>query len=187
MLQRLMNDHKHIAVLLNLLKGKYQKLSEGEPVNFCLVRDVVEYMQEYTEHSHHPVEDIVYEYYVGKFAKEESTKRLTEEHHKVVAASAALASTLNLILNDIVVAKEKLVQELRDYVTLQEQHLLYEEEHIFPKLQRKLTASDWQQIEQNCALKLIEDPLFSSNDQMFDELRQYIQTIEPSSAATLSH
>ncbi|MDF0534458.1 hemerythrin domain-containing protein [Shewanella yunxiaonensis] len=187
MLQRLMNDHKHIAVLLNLLKGKYQKLAEGEQVNFCLVRDVVEYMQEYADHSHHPVEDIVYEYYVGKFAKEESTKRLTEEHGKVVAASAALASTLNLILNDIVVAKEKLVQELRDYVTLQEQHMIYEEEYIFPKLQRKLTESDWEQIERNCALKLIDDPLFSSDDQMFDELRQYIQTVEPTSGMSLGH
>ncbi|MFQ6371299.1 hemerythrin domain-containing protein [Shewanella sp. YIC-542] len=187
MLSRLMNDHKHIAVLLNLLKAKYQKLSDGERVNFCLVRDVVEYMQEYAEHSHHPVEDIVYAYYVEKFAKDESTKRLSEEHHKVVAASAALAATLNLILNDIVVAKEQLVQELRDYVTLQEQHMLYEEDYIFPKLQRELTDDDWAQIQQSCAQQLVEDPLFSSDDQTFDELRQYIQTVDPASAVNLQH
>lgn len=34
MLKRLMHDHKHIAVLLNVLKNKQMKLAEGEAINF---------------------------------------------------------------------------------------------------------------------------------------------------------
>ncbi|MCH1925441.1 hemerythrin domain-containing protein [Shewanella sp. C32] len=180
MLPRLHNDHKHIAVLLNLLKGKYQKLADGESVNFGLVRDVVEYMQSYTEHSHHPLEDIIYEYYLERFARKDSTKRLSQEHQKLVDASTTLATTLNLILNDIVVAKEKLIEDLKAYVTMQEEHLRYEEEHIFPLLEKTMTADDWQRVESTCSEKLVDDPLFTnSDDVVFEELRGYIQTVEP--------
>ncbi|BCV37487.1 MULTISPECIES: hemerythrin domain-containing protein [Shewanella] len=179
MLQRLMNDHKHIAILLKLLKGKYQKLAEGEHVNFNLVRDVVEYMQGYAEHSHHPLEDIIYDYFLIKESRTEPTRRLEQEHQKLIDASSTLMATLNLILNDVVVAKEKLVTELKEYVDLQEKHMLYEEREIFPLLAKSLQDEDWQKIQSMCELKLIEDPLFSSDDnQLFDELRNYIHTAD---------
>ncbi|QSX34736.1 hemerythrin domain-containing protein [Shewanella avicenniae] len=182
MLQRLQNDHKHIAVLLNLLKGKYQKLADGETVNFALVRDVVEYMQGYTEHSHHPLEDIVYEYYLERFARQDSAQRLSTEHQKLVDSSSALAATLNLILNDIVVAKDKLVEELKDYVTMQEEHLRFEEQNVFPLLEKTMTAEDWQNVSAMCSERLVDDPLFTAGDDLvFEELRQYIQTVDPAS------
>ena len=180
MLPRLQNDHKHIAVLLNLLKGKYQKLAEGESVNFGLVRDVVEYMQSYTEHSHHPLEDIIYDYYLERFARKDSTRRLSQEHQKLEDASTTLAATLNLILSDIVVAKEKLIEDLKAYVTMQEKHLAYEEENIFPLLEKTMTAEDWQKVESTCSAKLVDDPLFTdSDDAVFEELRSYIQSTDP--------
>ncbi|KFZ38270.1 hemerythrin [Shewanella mangrovi] len=182
MLPRLQNDHKHIAVLLNLLKGKYKKLADGEAINFALVRDVVEYMQGYAEHSHHPLEDIVYEYYLERFARQDSAQRLSHEHQKLVDASSALASTLNLILNDIVVAKEKLVEELKAYVTMQEQHLQFEEENVFPLLAKTMTDEDWQKVADMCSERLVEDPLFTDGDDVvFEELRHYIQSVDPTS------
>lgn len=180
MLKRLMHDHKHIAVLLNVLKNKQMKLAEGESINFIVVRDIVEYMQEYTERSHHPVEDIIYTYYLANKANDhDDVDKLSAEHELVIQTSAALMNTLNLILSDIVVAREKLIIDFAEYVALQEQHMQMEEREIFPLLAQHLTEQDWQVIELECQKSLIDDPLFLDREQKaFDDLRAYLKTSE---------
>lgn len=175
MLPRLKNDHKHIAILLKILKNKYKRLADGEYISFSLIRDIVEYMQGYAEHSHHPLEDIVYEYCLTKVSAEDKSKRLFAEHDRLIEASASLMSTLSLILNDVVVAREQVVQDLQDYVVLQEAHMLFEEAEIFPLLASTMDEEDWQKIATICEEKLVEDPLFSNDDnQLFEELKQHI-------------
>ncbi|ASF17324.1 hemerythrin domain-containing protein [Shewanella xiamenensis] len=175
MLKRLMHDHKHIAVLLNVLKNKQMKLVEGEAINFIVVRDIVEYMQGYAERSHHPVEDIIYAYYLAHKANDEIDK-LSAEHQVVTAASSALMNTLNLILSDIVVARDKLIADFAEYVDLQEKHMQMEEREIFPLLAKSLTEQDWKEIEQQCQASLIDDPLFLDREQQaFDDLRSYLK------------
>ena len=125
MLKRLMHDHKHIAVLLNVLKNKQMKLSEGESINFSVVRDIVEYMQGYAERCHHPIEDIIYAYYLAHKTND-TIDKLSAEHESVIQSSATLMATLNLILSDIVVAREKLIVDFAEYVALQERHMQME-------------------------------------------------------------
>ncbi|MCP3128095.1 MULTISPECIES: hemerythrin domain-containing protein [Shewanella] len=178
MLKRLMHDHKHIAVLLNVLKNKQMKLSEGEAINFIVVRDIVEYMQGYAERCHHPVEDIIYAYYLAHKTNGAMDK-LSAEHEVVIQVSAALMNTLNLILSDIVVAREKLIADFAEYVELQERHMQMEEREIFPLLAQNLTEQDWQVIEKECQDSLIDDPLFLDREQQeFDELRAYLNSSE---------
>lgn len=69
MLARLMHDHKHIGILLKILKTKHIKLAAGEGINYNLVRDIVEYMQSYAEHSHHPLEEVISEFYWNKLGR----------------------------------------------------------------------------------------------------------------------
>ena len=92
--------------------------------------------------------------------------------------SASLMTGLNLILSDVVVPREQLFIDLKSYVTEQEEHMVYENSIIFP-LWSKMTDEDWQDIQQECSLKLIDDPLFSDNDNaLFEELREYINLSE---------
>lgn len=178
MLKRLTHDHKHIAVLLNVLKNKQMKLSEGEAINFIVVRDIVEYMQGYAERCHHPVEDIIYAYYLAHQANG-AIDKLSAEHEVLIQVSAALMNTLNLILSDIVVAREKLIADFAEYVELQERHMQMEEREIFPLLTLCFTAQDWQDIEKTCQDSLIDDPLFLDREQQeFDGLRTYLNSSE---------
>lgn len=150
------------------------KLSDGESINFIVVRDIVEYMQGYAERCHHPVEDIIYAYYLAHKAND-SIDKLSAEHELVIQASAALMTTLNLILSDIVVAREKLIVDFADYVALQERHMQMEEREIFPLLAKTLTEQDWQLIESECQKSLIDDPLFLDREQKeFEDLRAYL-------------
>ncbi|QFU21766.1 hemerythrin domain-containing protein [Shewanella eurypsychrophilus] len=175
MLARLNHDHKHIAILLKILKVKQSRLAQGEAVNFNLIRDIVEYMQSYAEHSHHPLEDIIYSYYLKKTAQSETDDKLATQHQTLVDASASLMASLNLILSDVVISKDQLVLDLKSYVTQQEEHMRYEETEVFPLWAEVIGQTDWQEIQALCTLKLIDDPLFSDNDNVvFEELRDYI-------------
>lgn len=179
MLARLMNDHKHIAILLRVLKTKYAKLANGDAINFNVVRDIVEYMQSYTEHSHHPLEEVVCEFYWNKLGQPRPDDRLVQEHQKLTQATASLMTMLNLILSDVVVSREELISDLEAYVKMQQSHIEYEENEVFPRWSEGLDAQDWQTIKSLCDLKLIDDPLFSESDKvLFEELRDYLQSAE---------
>lgn len=179
MLARLNHDHKHIAILLKILKVKQRRLAQGEMVNFNLIRDVVEYMQSYAEHSHHPLEDIIYSYYLTKTAQTSGEDTLAAQHKSLVDASASLMASLNLILSDVVVSKEQLILDLKAYVTQQQDHMSYEETVIFPQWDKAIGPDDWREIQALCTLKLINDPLFSDDDNVvFEELREYITNDE---------
>ncbi|MCW3173412.1 hemerythrin domain-containing protein [Shewanella subflava] len=178
MLKRLKRDHQHIAILLDILNNKNSRLIEGEPVNFNLVRDIVEYMQGYAEHSHHPLEDITYHYYVKKMSVPNS-EQLRNEHDKLAQVSGSLMYSLNMILSDIVISREKLINDLANYIKLQVEHMQYEEQEIFPLFAKSLNDDDWHKVEQLCNKKLVDDPLFSENDNaIFDDLRAYIANVE---------
>ncbi|MDR8524743.1 hemerythrin domain-containing protein [Shewanella fidelis] len=179
MLARLMHDHKHIAKLLTILSMKCNKLTAGEQINYNVVRDIVEYMQSYAEHSHHPLEDIISEFYISKFSSPSSADLLLAEHEALSHASTSLMATLNLILNDVVVPKEQLVLELQSYVQLQQNHMEYEESSIFPKWRKTMSDSDWYAVSSMCNERLIDDPLFAeSGAVLFEELREYLATTD---------
>ncbi|WP_394129863.1 hemerythrin domain-containing protein [Shewanella maritima] len=178
MLKRLRRDHQHIAILLDILAKKQRKLAVGEGVNFSLVRDIVEYMQSYAEHSHHPLEDITYDFFMKKTGGLNSSQ-LHDEHTRLAESSGALMYSLNMILSDIVISREKLVADLKSYIELQQLHMEYEEREIFPHFVKSLTVEDWAEIEKLCHQKLVDDPLFSESDEVtFDELKAYIADID---------
>lgn len=175
MLSRLMRDHKHIVILLRILTKKRTMLENGDSVNFNLVRDIVEYMQSYAEHSHHPLEDVIYEYGAERLPEVARLGRLSAEHQQLITSSGALMATLNLILSDVVVARDKLISDLSHYIAEQEEHMLFEERELFPLLAKHLNESDWQEIHQRCQISLKDDPLFADNDsQLFGELKSYL-------------
>lgn len=183
MLKRLKRDHQHIAILLDILTGKHIRLAEGEAVNFNLVRDIVEYMQGYAEHSHHPLEDITYDYYVKKMANIgkplASNDQLHREHDKITQATSSLMYSLNMILSDVVISREKLISDLVNYTQLQVAHMQFEEKLLFPQFAQQLDQDDWQAIEKLCYSKLVDDPLFSDNDNViFEELREHIARVD---------
>jgi hemerythrin-like domain-containing protein len=174
MLKRLLQDHKHISILLNILVQKRQLLSAGSGVDFKVIRDIVEYMQVYTEHSHHPVEDIIFSYFSAK-SKVVNDNQLDVEHHKLIESTQNLMFSINLVLSDVVLSKDQLVADLSDYLTQQRQHMEYEEQQLFPLFEQHLTEADWHDINQACQQRLIDDPLFSqTDDALFESLKEYL-------------
>ena len=179
MLARLKHDHKHITILLNVLTDKHTKLAAGEAINYNVVRDIVEYMQSFAEHSHHPLEEVISEFYWSKLGREHINQQLTTEHERLGEASSSLMATLNLILSDIVVSKEQLISDLTSYVCMQKTHMQFEETIVFPKWREVITDSDWLQVRDMCKVRLVDDPLSNESDSaLFEELREYLDCAE---------
>ncbi|MBY6188070.1 hemerythrin domain-containing protein [Marinobacter hydrocarbonoclasticus] len=177
MLARIHTDHAHISTLLSVLAGKAQRLKAGQEVNLSVVRDVVDYLQRYADQSHHPMEDILYQYYLDKVGdtQQGEVHRLAIEHGKLREATDQLFDTLNMILNDAVVPRERLIEDIEDFVALQRNHLEQEEVRVLPLLERSLGEQDWEQIHRLVASKLVDDPLFGeTGDREFEDLRAYL-------------
>jgi hemerythrin-like domain-containing protein len=135
-------------------------------------------MQGYAEHSHHPLEDIIFDYYSNKTGQA-NYGQLYNEHHRLAEASGALVYSLNMILSDVVISREKLIKDLKEYLELQQQHMQYEEQEVFPKFMKTLDEADWQKIDVLSQNRLVDDPLFNDNGKTtFEDLRAYIDNVD---------
>ena len=84
-----------------------------------------------------------------------------------------------MILSDVVISREKLIKDLKDYIQLQQLHMEYEEREVFPLFVSTLDDNDWDRVAILCQQRLVDDPLFNDNDKsMFEDLRAYIDRVD---------
>lgn len=179
MLARIHTDHRHISTLLAVLARKVIKLRSGQEINLSLVRDVVDYLQRYADRSHHPMEDILYQYYLDKKGESGDVHRLAMEHRQLQKITEQLFDTLTMILNDAVVPRDRLIDEIDGFVEIQRKHLQEEEGQILPLLEEHLDDNDWETVRKLVANKLVDDPLFGeSGDREYEDLRAYLVDAE---------
>ena len=60
LLAELRNDHKNMALILDLLETESNRLYNGQDGDYELMADVMRYMTVYPDAIHHPKEDRVY-------------------------------------------------------------------------------------------------------------------------------
>ncbi|QIZ77530.1 hemerythrin domain-containing protein [Ferrimonas lipolytica] len=175
MLARIDTDHRHITSLLNLLADKIDRLEQGGAVQMTMLHDAVDYLHRYADHCHHPLEDILYQYYLDKTEQSEGdVHRLAQEHHNLADATNAILDTLRMILNDQVVPRERLIKDLQLFLTMQRDHLSYEDNVLLPKVAAALDEDDWSKLQVMVADKIQHDPLFSSSARDYEDLRAYL-------------
>lgn len=181
MLSSLHKDHLNIAKLLQLLKYKLVAIHDEQPVSYFLIRDVVDYLREVSDKVHHPKEDLIYDYYLKyRVVEGEVANRLHEEHAKLLVAGTELKEMVEMILLDAVIPLDEFAARLEQFIALQEAHMNYEEEVIFPHLRDSLTEDDWRQLEQLWQNRAISDPLFGV------EVSQHFQTLAKQLSLPLS-
>lgn len=163
-LAQIRQDHANIARLLLVLEQKLKILrQDGRTINYQLMLDVIEYLQNYADRYHHPLEDAIYRYYLEHQGQaSDSINRLEEEHIKLKHKTSELRDIVDMILLDAIVPQDEFINRLEEFINLQSSHLSYEEAHILPQLERELNESDWRQIEQETAVAERDDPLFGA-------------------------
>lgn len=158
-LENLHAEHGYMNRLLKVLQQKLTRVKKGQPVDYSLIKDIVDYLHNYAKCCHHPKEDILYRYYQSHYAKNDNMQSLELEHQELTQLTREFAESVDMILMDAVIPLDVFAEKLNTFVTRQKSHLEFEEKHIFPLIQRHFTAHDWLAVSAEYQ-GVCSDPLF---------------------------
>lgn len=176
LIQRLRRDHQRIASVLNVLEYQIGQLHEdGDGPDFDLLMYLMDYITEYPDAVHHPLEDQVLDRLANKGLTPPESKLaaiVMNQHTQILASTKAVDSDIRAVVNGAVVPAEQLDRHVSDYLELQRSHMRFEEEHVFPLAEQRLAPEDWRQLEQTIADR--SDPMFEKRDARYQVLYQHV-------------
>jgi hemerythrin-like domain-containing protein len=173
-------EHMRFARLLDFLERQMTAFNAGGHPNYELMRDAVHYLQHYANRFHHPREDVAF----ARIAEREprmrlAIARLLQEHRVIDVAGAELLKYLEDILEDAMVAREKVESAAATYLVYYRHHLATEEAGVLPLATNVLTPDDWAAVA--AAIPAGPDPLFG--DDIHARYRELSAQIERESRA----
>lgn len=154
------NEHKYMTKLLNVLREQMELINNGGSPDLAIMADVVRYMHEYSDTSHHPKEDIIYRKLsetdeshkaevVNLLIEHEATSKKTETLLDSIRQTQAHSNRENL---------KSLALRCEDYISGMNAHMDLEESQIFPRILEVLNDEDWATIIHE--IQPGQDPLF---------------------------
>lgn len=158
LLESIHREHGYMNRLIAVLEQKLQLLEDEKPINYAIVKEVVDYLQEFSELNHHPKEDLIYQYYVEHFNDASAIEDLVAEHHALAKVTAGFSEVVEMILNDAVIPQHLFMVKLETFVERVKGHLEFENQHILPLLKKNLTEKDWLYLETQWSEQ--NDPIF---------------------------
>ena len=174
-LQRLIDDHVNVARLLNLLERELETIQAGRSADFELMHDIMVYMTMYPDQTHHPLEDLVFQRMLEHdHSLSDTLATVTKEHEGLAQKGSRFKDALEHVVDGVLVSREELEAQGRDYVEFLRYHMAKEERHLFPTAQQLLNAEDWTWVSE--AMEAREDPVFGATvEQQFRSLYNHIR------------
>ncbi|CAM4130789.1 MULTISPECIES: hemerythrin domain-containing protein [Vibrio] len=176
MIERIQREHDYMIRLLAILKRKLKQVKREEPINYSLLKEIVDYLCEHSERTHHPKEDLIYHYFNENYGKDETISNLEAEHIALSKTTHEFLDMVDMILQDAVVPLDIFAEQLNTFIRSQKQHLDLEEHEILPLLNKTLTTADWQYLETKWGDQE-DDPVFGETiadkyKQLADRVKQ---------------
>ena len=175
MIERIRREHGYMVRLLAILRRKVSLLRQEKPINYSLIREIVDYLSNHSEKVHHPKEDILYQQYIDRYGSVE-LENLVKEHELLAKKTHDFLLLVEMILSDAVVPQEMFINQLEDFLNCQKHHLDFEEQSILPAIESTFTEQDWVDVEKLWSVEE-DDPVFGANiadkyRQLADRVRQ---------------
>lgn len=159
LIDRLHREHGNMAKVLNLLDAETGHLARGERANFVLMSDILHYITNYPDRTHHPKEDLIFEQLGRRRADAAALlDALRAEHREMTEEGKQLADMIYGVAGGAMTPRDKLLEHLQHYISRGREHMRKEEEEVFPLAREALTAEDWRHIDE--AIVPGDDPLF---------------------------
>ena len=159
LMKELREDHRNMAVILDLLNDLAEEASSGKDPDFELFGEIMRYMTVYPDAVHHPKEDVVY----GQLQKQrpdlaDGLEDVPADHHAIAELGAALRDDVDAINAGAAVRREKLVADTIQYVDRLRAHMAWEERDLFRRVDAMLDAAP-QEFDVS-AYAHVRDPVF---------------------------
>jgi len=167
-------EHVNFSRLLNLLDEQLTRFHDDGTPDFNLMLDIVTYLREFGDRSHHRFEDAAFARLVQHDgALRLPINRLKQEHRAIAVAGEELAHLLQGIVADAVVLRSSVEAAAALYLVYYRHHLATEERQILPRAAQLLTPADWGEIAKSAPRSV--DPLFGEDQgQDYRELRRHM-------------
>ena len=155
----LLQDHKNIFILLNLLEKQTGHFVAGEYADYQILTDIMRYFINQPDVYHHPHEDIIFAALKRKNINvADLIDEITTEHQGMAAASAAIYDELKLIQGNAILPRNEIVHRLTDFISCYHAHISKEEKELFALARTTLDEADWRKV--NDEINRNDDPLF---------------------------
>jgi hemerythrin-like domain-containing protein len=156
---RLKQDHGNITRLLRTLEEQVNVVHDEENADFELMHDIMVYMSHYPDHTHHPMEDLVFDKLVAHDADAvDIVTRLEREHRALAEKGKNFLEMLRHVVDGALVERDVLETTARDYIAFLRSHMEIEDSDAFPRAERTLTDADWRAVESSMDART--DPVF---------------------------
>jgi len=131
----LREDHKNMALMLNLLERESNRIYDGQEPDYELLQDIMHYMTVYPDAVHHPKEDRLYAE-LKSFRPDLSTgfERITMDHRHIAELSVKLRNEIESINMGNPVRRNAVVADALRYVNTLRGHMQWEELDLFRRV-----------------------------------------------------
>lgn len=147
MMERIRREHSYMVRLLSILRHKLELVKNEQPINYSLLKEIVDYLASHSEKVHHPKEDILYRHYMKCYGDEKVVANLEQEHQTLAQTTHHFLEIMEMILNDAVVPQDVFIEQLETFLQGQKSHLELEEQSILPLINQTFVLEDWQSVE----------------------------------------
>ena len=162
---KLRKEHLNFKRMLNLLEEQLDLLHKGEEPNYQIMADILCYMIEYSDVSHHPREEAIF----SLLAERDSTTErdvieITQQHHTIGEAGSNFYKKLENLINgeSEIMQMDEIETPGRVYVSILRSHMEKEEQSLFTTAERLFNDEDWRKIKSDMHI-CISDPIFGKN------------------------
>jgi len=178
LLNRLHQDHGRLARILEALESKAAQARSGvRGATLDTLATLVDYIAEYPDAVHHPLEDRVFAELLRKELTDQERRLVADnagQHEQLTAATRRLVAAIESLLARSDDAGAALQADVDRYVEIQRQHMRHEEELVFPLALARFSDADWDRLAQDDAEA--HDPLFDQRLSRFESLYEYAVT-----------
>ena len=174
-MEQLKADHGNISRLLATLDEQMDVVHDEENADFELMHDIMVYMTHYPDRTHHPMEDLVFRKLASQDDSAEGVvTQLEREHVGLAEKGQRFSAMLRHVVDGAMVERDVLEETGRDYVAFLRSHMEVEDSDAFPRAERALSASDWEDVASSIEART--DPVFGPI--VADEFRSLFEYIQ---------
>ncbi len=161
---KLRKEHVNFKKLLDMLDAQLDLLHQGEDPDYQLMTDIIYYLIEYADTSHHPREEAIFSLLLERDPNlVQDVAEITRQHNTISESGARFHEKLESIINGEgeIMQLQEIEEPGRLCITTLRAHMDKEEKGLFMLAEQLLNNDDWKKI--NVKTRPKSDPLFGTN------------------------
>jgi hemerythrin-like domain-containing protein len=160
LLERLTKDHRNLSHVLLVLDSLLDRFHDGNEPDYELMIEMLEYIESYADQVHHPSEEDLFDRLRARSNETYPVLELLQKQHTLLGQlNRRFRQSLEGIVHEEVLRRDEVEVQGRELVKTMREHLDLEENEAFPLVRERLSASDWEELQEE--VPSLADPVFS--------------------------